>query len=109
MSDLETRLAAALQEEVPPAGDALFRIEVLVRVERARFRRRVVRAVTAAALAAALVSVNVSAIEAWIAAGGHRLGIVALFAAVTMFSITAVAIDLGATTLTGVFDRLLSP
>jgi hypothetical protein len=40
VNELDARLAAALQAEAPPRHDPLFRIEVLARVERARFRRQ---------------------------------------------------------------------
>jgi hypothetical protein len=40
VSELDVRLAAALQAEAPPERDPLFRIEVLERIERARFRRQ---------------------------------------------------------------------
>ena len=34
MTDLETRLTAALHADAPPARDAMFRVEALVRLER---------------------------------------------------------------------------
>ena len=44
MSDLETRLTSALNADAPPAHDPVFRVEVLVRLERERFRREMLRA-----------------------------------------------------------------
>ena len=66
MSDLDIRLTAALNADPPPAQDAKFRVEVLLRIERARFKRRVVMTLAVAFAAAALVAVNAQAIEAWI-------------------------------------------
>ena len=69
MSDLETRVSAALNADAPPARDALFRLEVLVRLERVRFRRRVTLAVAAAAM---LAAVSAPALDAWMAADVER-------------------------------------
>jgi hypothetical protein len=77
MTDLETRLAAALHADDPPARDGAFRVEVLVRLERARFRRRVVRAVTVAAGIGVLAAVSLPVIAAWMTADGQRVWIVA--------------------------------
>ena len=63
MSDIETRLTAALHADAPPARDAMFRVEVLVRLERARFRRRAAGAVLAAAALAVVAAVNAPAID----------------------------------------------
>ena len=81
MSDLETRLTAALQADGPPARDAVFRVEVLVRLERARFRRQVGRTVAVAAVLAVLVVVAAPAIAGWMAGDVQRLWIVMLTAA----------------------------
>lgn len=81
MSDLERRLTAALHEDVLPARDAVFRVEVLVRLEQARFRRHVARVVAVAAAVAVVGAVNAPAVSAWIAADGQRFWIVAFAAA----------------------------
>jgi hypothetical protein len=81
MSETETRLAAALHADAPPARDAGFRVDVLVRLERARFRRRVARAVVVAAVIGAVSALTAPAITAWMTADGERLWFVALAAA----------------------------
>jgi hypothetical protein len=47
VTDLDARLTAALQADTPPGRDPLFRIEVLQRRERARFRRQLLLAILA--------------------------------------------------------------
>ena len=47
MTDLDARLTAALQADALPERDPLFRIEVLRRRERARFRRQLLLAILA--------------------------------------------------------------
>jgi hypothetical protein len=64
MSELEQRLGAALGADAPPARDALFRLEVLVRRERARFKRQLGRALAAVFAAALLVGVKRSELAA---------------------------------------------
>ena len=87
MSDLEPRLTAALYADAPPARDPVFRLEVLVRLERARFRRRVGRMLAVVGVLAVLAAVNARAIETWMAADGERLWIVALATAATLWGI----------------------
>src|SRR3972149_429058 len=84
MSDLETRLTVALHADALPARDAGFRIEGLVRFERARFRRQVRRTVAVAALFAVLAAANAPVIDAWMTADGQRLWAVALAAAAAL-------------------------
>ena len=93
MSDLDSRLTAALNADPPPAQDAKFRVEVLLRIERARFKRRVLMALAVAFAAAALVAVNAQAIEAWVTTDIWRVCIVALGAVVVMFSLSGVPIQ----------------
>jgi hypothetical protein len=90
MSDLETRLTAALQADLPPARDPLFRVEVLVRLERARFRRRVGRALVVVGVLAVLAALNVRLIDDWVAADSRRLWIAALAAAAMSWAIPVV-------------------
>lgn len=90
MSDPGTRLAAALQADAPPARDGVFRIEVLVRLEQARFRRRVRRTAVLATLLAVFAGINMPAIGAWIATDDSRILFVALGAASAIFLLSAV-------------------
>ena len=92
MSDLDIRLKTALDADPPPARDAKFRVEVLLRIERARFKRRVVTTLAVAFAAAALVAVNAQAIEGWIATDIWRLGMVAATAVILMISLSGVPI-----------------
>ena len=80
MTDLESRLNAALGADAPPTRDALFRLEVLVRRERARFRRQLTLTVAAALAVAILVALNARAIAVWAGAGPERLAILAVLA-----------------------------
>jgi hypothetical protein len=47
MTDADERLAAALRHDAPPPRDARFRLQVIERRERRRFRRRAVGSLTA--------------------------------------------------------------
>ena len=67
MSDLETRLTAALHADAPPARDVKFRVDALVRLEQARFRRRVGIIVLVATGALVLAAASAPALDAWIA------------------------------------------
>lgn len=93
MSDLDSRLTAALNADPPPSRDARFRVEVLLRIERARFKQRVLMTLAVAFVAAALVAVNAQAIESWIAMDTSRLWIVALGAVIATFSLSGVPIE----------------
>ena len=84
MSDLDARLTAALQADAPPTRDAMFRLNVLVGLERARFRRRTARVVIGAAVLAALAAVSAPAIDAWMAADRERLWIAAIVASAAL-------------------------
>lgn len=69
MTDIETRLDEALKAGAPPPRDAMFRIEVLVRRERAQFRRWLLSA-GAMAFVAGLLGVLVGV-------GAERLALIA--------------------------------
>jgi len=89
VSDIDARLAAALgaDADVPPERDALFRLDVLARIERASFRRRILRTAVIGLVAAILVAVNVRAIDTWIASdalNGWIVGAVALAATLAL-------------------------
>lgn len=86
MNDCDNRLAAALGADAPPARDVMFRHEVLLRLERARFRRRVALSVAAVSVIAVFAAVNAPAIQGWIAEDVRRLWIVALGAAAAMLA-----------------------
>jgi hypothetical protein len=81
MSDLETRLTAALHADAPPARDTLFRVEVLVRLEQTRFRLGIARIVAAATLLVVLATVNAPSLGEWMTGDGRRLWIVAVASA----------------------------
>ena len=93
MSDGDIRLTAALNADPPPPQDARFRVEVLLRIERARFKRRVLKILAIAVAAAAPVVVNAHAIEVWITTDIWRVWIVALGAVAAMFSLSGVPIE----------------
>jgi hypothetical protein len=93
MSNPDNRLTAALNADLPPARDARFRVEVLLRIEQARFKRRVLRSLAMAFAAAVLVGVNAQAIEAWIVTDIFHVWIVALVAIAAMFSLSNVPIE----------------
>jgi hypothetical protein len=93
MNDLDIRLAAALNAGSPPAQDARFRIEVLLRIERARFKQRVVTALVPAFATAALAGASTQAIEAWGVEDTWRFWIVALGAVAAMFAVSGVSIE----------------
>jgi len=50
--DNEARLVQLLRGDLPPARDPLFRIDILARLERRRFRRQLARALTLGAVSA---------------------------------------------------------
>ncbi len=93
MSDLDSRLTAALSADPPPARDARFRVDVLLRIERARFKRRLIATLTVGFTGASLVAMNAQAIEVWIATDIWRVGSVAVGAVAAMFSLSGVPID----------------
>lgn len=107
MSDLEARLTAALHADAPPARDALFRVEVLVRLERARFRRRVARVALVALVFAILVMVNARALHVWIAVDAQRLWIAALTVAAMSWALPGVMLEPGFRTVVRAVGRWL--
>ena len=109
MNDLDTRLAAALQADTPPARDAMFRVEVLVRLEQARFRRQVQRTVLVATLAAVLAAARAPGINAWIAADAQRLWLVALGTAAVLCVLSLVLIVPGFRSMASNVSRMLYP
>jgi hypothetical protein len=88
MSDLEFRLNAVLREDA--VRDALFRVDVLARLERRRFRRRVICAVALAVVVTALVTVIAPRVDVWIPANVYLLAIVAAVAAFALLALSRV-------------------
>ena len=93
MSDLDSKLTEILNADMPPARDAKFRVDVLLRMERARFRRRLIRMLAVAIVAASVVALNATRLEAWITADIWRLVIVALGAGAAVFSLSGIPIE----------------
>ena len=92
MSDLDARVAAALGADAAPERDALFRLDVLARIERTRFRRRILRTTAIALVAAMLVAVNAQTIDTWIAADAWHGWIVGAAALVAMLVLSGMPI-----------------
>lgn len=109
MSDLETRLTDALHADTPPARDPLFRVELLVRLERARFRRQVRRAIAVVSVLAIAAAANVSLVEAWVTAGNDRIWIAAIAAVATLWALSLVLIKPRFRTAARAVGRLLYP
>jgi len=93
MSDFDSRLTDALNAAPPPAKDPWFRLEVLLRIERARFKRRVLLSLVVATAAAVLVAFIAPSIDAWIATDIWHLGIVAISAVAVIFFLSGVPVD----------------
>jgi hypothetical protein len=109
MSDLETRLTAALHADEPPARDALFRVEILVRLEQARFRRRVARAAAVAATLAVVAAIYAPVIDAWITADPRRPWFIAVAAAAALCALSGWLIEPRLRTVAKAVGRLLYP
>ena len=92
MTDLETRLTAALHADDAPARDAMFRVQVLERLERARFTRHVARTIVVSLLLALVAAVNAPVIEGWLAAAGQQARIIAFAAAAVMCAVPTLLI-----------------
>ena len=109
MTDLETRLTAALHADAPPARDAMFRVQVLVRLEQARFRRQVARTIVVAAVLGLVAGVNAPLIVGWFAAAGQHVRIIAFAAAATMCVVPALLIPSSMRTIVRGVGRWLYP
>jgi FtsH-binding integral membrane protein len=108
MSDVEARLAAALGADAPPERDALFRLGVLARIERARFRRRILWTVAIGLMASMLIAVNAATIDTWIAADWRHSWIVGAAAVAVVLALPGMptAAMPGMRTVVKVFGRL---
>jgi hypothetical protein len=93
MTDLDARLTDALRADAPPERDPVFRLDVLVRLERVRFRRRLAATLTLACAAGVLVAMNARAIEAWMAVDIWRAWIVAAVAFAAVFALPGFPIE----------------
>lgn len=110
LEDLEARLTAALQMGGPPARDPIFRMRVLLRLERARFRRRMMLAVVAAALAAVLVAVSAPTIADWMAADVRLLWIITLGSGAALLALLRMLVEAdGASAAISALGRWLYP
>lgn len=87
MNDLDARLVAALGGDAPPARDALFRLDVLARIARARLRRRILVASAIGIVATILVAVNARTIDTWIEGDPQHGWIVGLAALVALLAV----------------------
>ena len=87
MTDRESRLNAALGADAPPARDALFRLDVLVRRERAQFRRQLALAVAPVLAVGMLVALNAQFLGAWVGADPERLIAVTALAAAAVVTL----------------------
>jgi hypothetical protein len=58
--DPDKRLAELLSKDAPPARDALFRVQVLARLEREKYRRRLAAMIACAVVFAAVAAVGAS-------------------------------------------------
>lgn len=79
MTNADHRITTALQQDAPPAGDPAFRLQVLERRERQRFRRHALISMAAAVITATVMVV--------LAVSGGRMytaGSVVLFAVVLL-------------------------
>ena len=110
MSDVDARLAAVLGADAPPERDALFRLDVLARLERARFQRRIARATAIALVAVMLVAVEAQTIDTWIAADARHGWIVGAVALAAMLALPGmpIAATPGVRTVVKVFGRWFS-
>jgi len=108
MTDLDTRLTAALRADGPPARDPMFRVQVLVRLEQARFKRKVTRTIVVALMLGLLAAVNAPLIEGWLTAAGQHVRIIAFAAAATMWVVPVLLIKSSRTVVRGV-GRWLYP
>ena len=109
MTDLDTRVTAALRADGPPARDAMFRVKVLVRLEQARFTRQVARTIVVAVVLGLAAAVNAPLIEGWLAAAGQHVRIIAFAAAATMCVVPALMIESSIRTVVRGVGRWLYP
>jgi hypothetical protein len=76
MTDLEARLDRALKAGDPAPRDPMFRIEVLLRRERAVLRRRLARTAVALAAAVALAFIGLAVVDGLVGPGPVRQALI---------------------------------
>ena len=103
MTDLEARLECALRADDPAPRDPMFRIEILVRRERAAYRRRLLVAGAMALGAAILAPLVLGVIVGQVGAGPGRVAAVA--AAGVVLTILLAAPHMGALALRSLAGR----
>ena len=110
MNDIDARLVAALGADAPPERDAVFRLDVLARIERARFRRRVLWTTAVGLMAAMLVAANAQTIDMWIAADARHGWIVGAAALAALLALPGMptAATPGVRVVVKVFGRWFS-
>ena len=109
MTNLDARVTAALRADGPPARDAMFCVKVLVRLEQARFKRRVARTIVLAVVLGLVAAVNAPLLEGWLAAAGQHVRIIAFAAAATMWVVPVLMIGSSIRTVVRGVGRLLYP
>jgi len=111
MSDLDERLNAALGADAPPARDPLFRVDLLGRIERARFRRQMTLVAALSAVVAVVVALNAPALNEWLAGDVRRLALVAFGLAAASFALPGITVASvpGVRTLVSAVGRWLYP
>jgi fatty acid desaturase len=93
MNDLDDRLIAALRgDDDPPERDPAFRLDVMVRRERARFRRHLLSTLALVTVTGVLLAVGAPAIATWVGADVWRAWIVAIAAALAVFAVSGVSV-----------------
>lgn len=108
MTDVEARLERALKADAPATRDPMFRIEILMRRERAAMRRRLAAAGVVALVAAILTPFILTAIGALLGASELRLVVIGIVAALLTLAFTAPFIGTPSM-LSGLRARLRSP
>ena len=88
--NIDERITAALQHDAPPPRDPVFRIQVLERAERQRFRRRAQQTIAGGAAVAVISALTMAA-----GAEAYTAGGVLLFALVLVTTAVVVLPDLG--------------
>lgn len=78
MADLETRLQRALAADAPPAADPLFRVQVILRQERAALRRQLAEALRVACVCSLLAVLLIQALDEIVESTGVRLLVIAI-------------------------------
>lgn len=81
----DERIAAALRQDAPPARDPMFRLQVLERRERQRFRRRALGSLATGATVAVILALGILTGRDAYAAGSVLLFALVLVMAVVVY------------------------